>query len=97
MDDFKSMAKTLIVAVLFYIAVLALVFGFASWCSADSWIFEPSTYTHRDGKRVSQYETHDWVAPLPEQPREDRVSRWHWDFYWSGDGRVDIRYRYEVW
>lgn len=41
-----------------------------------SWIFLPARYSHYQGTRVTQYERHAVVEPLPDPRRVTRVRSW---------------------
>ncbi len=58
-----------------------------------SWIFMPSTYTHRDGVRVSQYESLPTI-PDPSGPvyeRVYRVNHTHLHSPWGCDHEVQVQ------
>ncbi len=58
-----------------------------------SWIFLPSTYTHRDGVRVAQYEPLPTI-PSPDGPYYERVYRsQHTHLYspWGSDNEWRVQ------
>ena len=59
-----------------------------------NWLTLPSTYTHRNGKRVNQYSQP--VAPVAREPEQRRVQTRRYQRSWLQNGwSVDNYYRIE--
>lgn len=71
------------------ILIFTLVLLLASTASAADWIFAPSTYTHKNGERVTQY-----AEPEPAYTPDYSQYRHHVYIYQDNRGHY---YRRDTW
>lgn len=64
---------------------------------AVSWIFLPSTYSHKGGERVSQYRPLPKVEPLDDERSVTYRRRYGWTYLHGTRGGYEAYYERQAW